>query len=73
MINKKVGIVIPVYNVELYLKECLESVINQTYKNFTALLINDGSSDNSLEIAKEYAKKDERFIIISNAERIYRC
>ena len=65
MINKKVGIVIPVYNVELYLRECLESVINQTYKNFTALLINDGSSDNSLEIAKEYAKKDERFIIIS--------
>ena len=65
MINKKVGIVIPVYNVELYLKECLESVINQTYKNFTALLINDGSSDNSLEIAKEYARKDERFIIIS--------
>ncbi|EAK3562094.1 glycosyltransferase [Campylobacter upsaliensis] len=65
MINKKVGIVIPVYNVEFYLKECLEGVINQTYKNFTALLINDGSSDNSLEIAKEYAKKDERFIIIS--------
>ncbi|WP_270993624.1 glycosyltransferase family 2 protein, partial [Campylobacter upsaliensis] len=65
MINKKVGIVIPIYNVELYLRECLESVINQTYKNFTALLINDGSSDNSLEIAKEYARKDERFIIIS--------
>ncbi len=65
MINKKVGIVIPIYNVELYLKECLESVINQTYKNFTAILINDGSSDNSLEIAKEYVKKDERFIIIS--------
>ncbi|EAL5397977.1 glycosyltransferase family 2 protein [Campylobacter upsaliensis] len=65
MINKKVGIVIPIYNVEFYLKECLEGVINQTYKNFTALLINDGSSDNSLEIAKEYAKKDERFIIIS--------
>ncbi|ENQ1164203.1 glycosyltransferase family 2 protein, partial [Campylobacter upsaliensis] len=63
MINKKVGIVIPIYNVELYLRECLESVINQTYKNFTALLINDGSSDNSLEIAKEYARKDERFII----------
>ncbi|EOG1586160.1 glycosyltransferase, partial [Campylobacter upsaliensis] len=41
--NKKVGIVIPIYNVELYLKECLEGVINQTYKNFTALLINDGS------------------------------
>ena len=65
MINKKVGIIIPIYNVELYLKECLESVINQTYKNFTAILINDGSSDNSLEIAKEYVKKDERFIIIS--------
>ncbi|EOD4836090.1 glycosyltransferase family 2 protein, partial [Campylobacter upsaliensis] len=65
MINKKVGIVIPIYNVELYLKECLEGVINQTYKNFTAILINDGSSDNSLEIAKEYVKKDERFIIIS--------
>lgn len=65
MIDKKVGVVIPIYNVELYLRECLESVINQTYKNFTAILINDGSSDNSLEIAKEYVKKDERFIIIS--------
>ncbi|MDE5592024.1 MAG: glycosyltransferase, partial [Helicobacter sp.] len=56
--------VIPIYNVEKYLRECLESVIHQTYKNLEILLINDGSTDSSLQIAKEYAQKDDRIIII---------
>ncbi|MDE5603597.1 MAG: glycosyltransferase family 2 protein, partial [Helicobacter sp.] len=62
-LSKKVGIIIPIYNVEKYLKECLDSIVNQTYKNLSILLVNDGSSDNSLEIAKEYTLRDERIII----------
>ncbi|MBK1992427.1 glycosyltransferase family 2 protein [Campylobacter sp. 2018MI35] len=62
--NKTVGVVIPIYNVEKYLKECLDSVINQTYKNLQVILVNDGSTDkNSFNIAKEYTLKDERLIL----------
>ncbi|EIN7048451.1 glycosyltransferase family 2 protein [Campylobacter jejuni] len=61
---KKVGVVIPIYNVEKYLKECLDSVINQTYTNLKIILVNDGSTDeNSLNIAKEYTLKDKRIIL----------
>ncbi|WP_148123986.1 glycosyltransferase family 2 protein, partial [Campylobacter jejuni] len=59
-----VSIIIPIYNVEKYLDECLKSVINQTYKNLDIILVDDGSTDNSLNIAKEYAKKDERIFLI---------
>lgn len=59
-----VSIIIPVYNVSNYLTTCLESVINQTYKDLEIICINDGSADNSLEILKEYASKDKRIIII---------
>lgn len=55
-----ISIIIPVYNVEFYLRDCLNSIINQTYKNFEVILINDGSSDNSGSICDEYAEKDER-------------
>ncbi len=60
----KIGIVIPIYNVAPYLRECLDSVINQTYGNFCAVLVNDGSTDNSKEIALEYVAKDSRFVLI---------
>lgn len=60
----KVAIIIPIYNVEKYLEECLESVINQSYKNLEIILINDGSTDeNSFKIAKEYALKDNRITL----------
>ena len=55
-----ISVIIPVYNVESYLRDCLNSIINQTYKNFEILLINDGSTDNSGIICDEYGKKDER-------------
>jgi glycosyltransferase involved in cell wall biosynthesis len=58
--NAKVSVVIPVYNVEKYLKQCLESVLNQTYKNLQVVLINDGSRDESGKICENYAQKDER-------------
>lgn len=65
MKNPLVSIIVPIFNVELYLKECLESLINQSYKNLDIILIDDGSSDKSLEIALEYALLDERIFIVS--------
>ena len=59
-----ISIVIPVYNVSKYLRACLDSVINQTYRDLEIICINDGSTDDSLEILKEYAVKDKRIIII---------
>ena len=59
-----ITVIIPIYNVSKYLKNCLESVINQTYKNLEIICVNDGSTDNSLEILKEYKERDERIIII---------
>jgi len=60
----KVSVIIPVYNVEKYLRECLDSVINQTLKDIEIICVNDGSTDNSLPILKEYAQKDERIKVI---------
>lgn len=60
-----VSIIIPVYNVEEYLEEALESVINQTLKDIEIIIINDGSTDKSFEIVKEYAIKDKRIKIIN--------
>lgn len=61
----KVSVVIPVYNVEDYLEECLESIINQTLKDIEIICINDGSTDNSLKILEDYAEKDGRIKIYS--------
>lgn len=59
-----ISIIIPVYKVEKYLAKCLDSVINQTYKNLEIILIDDGSPDNSGKICDEYAKKDNRIKVI---------
>lgn len=59
-----ISVIIPVYNAENYLKRCLDSVINQTYKNLEIILIDDGSTDNSGEICDEYAKTDNRIKVI---------
>ena len=59
-----ISIIIPVYRVEKYLEECLNSVINQTYANLEIILIDDGSSDRCGQICDEYAKKDERIEVI---------
>lgn len=60
----KVSVIIPVYNVENYLRECLNSVINQTLKDIEIICINDDSTDGSLAILKEYAIKDKRIKIV---------
>ncbi len=65
----KFSVILPVYNVEQYLKECLDSIINQTYKNLEIICINDCSEDNSLEILKEYAEKDNRIKVIEKSAR----
>ena len=56
-----ISIIVPIYNVEKYLRQCLDSIIAQTYQNFECLLINDGSPDNSADICREYVSKDSRF------------
>ena len=63
-INLKVSVIIPIYNVEKYLKECLDSVINQTLKEIEIICIDDGSTDNSGKILDEYALKDDRIKVI---------
>lgn len=62
--DAEVSIIVPVYNVEEYIGKCIESILNQTYRNFELILINDGTKDHSLEICKKY-KKDCRVRIIS--------
>ena len=59
-----ISVIIPVYNSEKYLRACLDSVINQTYKHLDIILINDGSTDQSGYICDEYAKKDSRIKVI---------
>lgn len=60
----KVSVIIPVYNVEKYLRECIDSVLNQTYSEFEVILVNDGSTDSSGEICKDY-EHDSRVIVIN--------
>lgn len=61
----KISVIIPVYNVQDYLDTCLNSIINQTLKDIEIICVNDGSSDNSLEILNKFASNDDRFIIIN--------
>ena len=62
MNEKKISVIIPVYNVEKYLPHCLDSVVHQTHRNLEIILIDDGSADNSGAICDEYAAKDSRII-----------
>ena len=61
MEKQLISIIVPIYNVENYLRQCLDSVLGQTFKNFEVLLVNDGSSDSSGDICREYVEKDSRF------------
>ena len=61
MNNELISIIIPVYSAEKYLRQCLDSIINQTYTNFEVLLVNDGSTDSSGMICQEYVENDSRF------------
>ena len=67
--EKKISVIIPIYNAEKYLVECLNSVINQTLKNIEIICIDDGSTDNSSNILKVYNKFDERFVLLKQNNR----
>jgi len=60
-----ISVIIPIYNSEKYLKRCIDSIINQTYKNIEIICINDGSTDESYNILKQYEIKDNRIIILN--------
>lgn len=68
-----VSVVMPAYNSEKYIAEAIESILNQTFKDFEFIIINDASTDKTLEIIKEYAKKDKRIIVINNEKNIKIC
>ena len=71
MNKPKVSVLIPCYNVEKYIRQCMDSVVNQTLKEIEIICINDGSKDNTLAILKEYAEKDDRIVIIDKANSGY--
>lgn len=64
--EKLISIIIPIYNVEKYLAQCLDSAINQTHTNLEIICINDGSTDNCKKILKDYEKKDDRIVVYNN-------
>ena len=61
----KISVIIPVYNAQEYLKDCLDSVLNQTFKDFEVICVNDNSTDESLNILKDYERKDNRLTILT--------
>ena len=68
--SPKVSVIVPVYNSEKYIEKCLNSIIEQTYKDFELIVINDGSKDNSLEILEKYKNDFPKVITLINQENI---
>lgn len=66
--NPKVSVIVPVYNTEQYLKECLDSIVNQRLKEIEIIIVNDCSPDNSISIIREYEKNDPRVVVIDKAK-----
>ena len=64
MNNPLISVIVPIYNVERYLKACVDSIVNQTYSNLEIILVDDGSPDKCPEICDEYAKRDKRIKVI---------
>jgi glycosyltransferase involved in cell wall biosynthesis len=69
----KISVIIPVYNIEDYLKECLDSIVNQSLDDIEIICVNDGSTDSSLDILKEYGNADSRVRIISQENKGIGC
>ena len=67
--DELIGVVVPVYNVEKYLEECIESLLKQTYRNLEIILINDGSTDSSFSIIEKYQKQDRRIVGINRENK----
>ena len=62
--NKRLSIIVPIYNVDKYLERCIQSILNQKYSNFELILINDGSTDNSINIFNKYVANNKNIILI---------
>lgn len=62
--NKRLSIIVPIYNVDKYLERCIQSILNQKYSNFELILINDGSTDNSINICNKYVANNKNIILI---------
>lgn len=67
LMNKLISIIVPIYNIEEYLSACIESLINQTYKEIEIILVDDGSTDKSASICDEYKERDARIVVIHKA------
>jgi len=70
MKTPKISVIMSAYNAEKYIAEAIESILNQTFKDFEFIIINDSSTDNSLNIIKKYAKKDRRIVLINNSKNL---
>ena len=66
-----ISLIVPVYNVAEYLPECVDSIINQTYKNLEIILVDDGSPDACPDICDEYAKRDSRILVIHKKKVVF--
>ena len=68
MLNK-ISVIVPVYNVQDYVEECLKSIVKQTYKNLEIIIVNDGSTDNSMDIVRKFEKADSRIKVLEQANQ----
>ncbi|MGP1513858.1 MAG: glycosyltransferase family 2 protein [Gemella haemolysans] len=64
-----ISIIVPIYNVEEYLEDCLNSILSQTYNDYEVIMVNDGTTDNSVKIAERYTSKDRRFTLINQENK----
>ncbi len=67
MSSSKVSIIVPIYNVEDYIEECLESIVRQTYHNIEIICVNDATKDDSMSIVKKFSQKDKRFVLLEHS------
>lgn len=71
MEKEKVSIIVPMYNAEKFIVKTIESVLSQTYENWEMLIMNDVSTDNSLAVVNEFAKKDDRIKVVNTEKKIW--
>ena len=72
--NPLISVIVPIYNVEKYLARCVDSIVNQTYKNLEIILVDDGSPDRCPQMCDDYAEKDSRIKVVHKKKRrTFRC